>query len=359
MRILHIDTGMAMRGGQGQLMVVARGLRDRGHSQTIACPASSALAKAASDEGFPVLPSDRDYWRGSQTIRHFLKTHPHDLCAAHDARGQTVSYLSTAGTSIARAAHRNVAFDPHNGFVHRLKYTRTCHVVIASSQAVMDALVRNGVPAQQIKVVRGGIEFPAQLPDRQTSRTAMRAKWKLEEGDFVIGHLAAFTPEKGQLDALDALAELLPRHLNLRMILAGDGPLREDPKTVAKVRITAGAAILPGYIKPDAEFYAGLNLFVANSTSEALGLAPLYAMAHEVPVIASNVGGLPEVVGDGGWLVPPGDSHALAQMIERVVEDPDELLERGRRAREHARGFSAEVTIEQTEAAYLDAVGRR
>ncbi|HEY3741673.1 MAG TPA: glycosyltransferase family 4 protein [Bryobacteraceae bacterium] len=356
MRILHIDTGTAMRGGQAQLMVVARGLRDRGHSQSIACPESSALAKAASEEGFPVVPLDREYWRGSQSIRQFLAKNPHDLSAAHDARAQTVSYLSTVGTPIARAAHRNVAFDPRNGFMHRLKYTRTCHVVIASSQAVMDALVRNGVPPQQIKVVRGGIEFPEQLPDRQSSRSAMRAKWDLDEGDFVIGHLAAFTPEKGQLDALDALAELLPRHLNLRMILAGDGPLRNDPKTIAKARVVGAAAVLPGYIKPDAEFYAGLNLFVANSTSEALGLAPLYAMAHEVPVIASNVGGLPEVVGDGGWLVPPADSHALAKMIQQVMEDPAELAVRGRRAREHAREFSAAITVERTEAAYLDAI---
>ena len=62
---------------------------------------------------------------------------------------------------------------------------------------------------------------------------------------FVIGHLAAFTPEKGQLDALDALAELLPRHPRLRMILAGDGPLREDPITLGKVSALNGAAPNP------------------------------------------------------------------------------------------------------------------
>ena len=57
----------------------------------------------------------------------------------------------------------------------------------------------------------------------------MRARWGFAAGDFVIGHVAAFTAEKGQLDALDALIALLPKHPNMRMLLAGDGPLREDP----------------------------------------------------------------------------------------------------------------------------------
>jgi glycosyltransferase involved in cell wall biosynthesis len=213
-------------------------------------------------------------------------------------------------------------------------------------------MVRNGVPADRIQVIRGGIEFPEQLPERGHARARMRAEWKLESDHFVIGHLAAFTEEKGQIDALDALATLLPKHPNVRMILAGDGPLREAAEAFAKARALKNAAVLPGYIKPDADFYAGLDLFLANSTSEALGLAPLYAMAHEVPVIASTVGGLPEVVGQGGWLIPPSDTPALADAIEHAMSDPALLHEKGRGAREHARGFSAAEYIERTEALY-------
>jgi glycosyltransferase involved in cell wall biosynthesis len=352
MRILHIDTGVMMRGGQTQLMMLVRGMRDKGHQQTIACPPSSALAKAASEEGFEILAIPRRYWRACQTIRQFLKAHPHDIVSAHDSRAQTISYFATVGRPIVRVANRLVAFEPRNRFVHRVKYSRTCDVVVASSQAVKDTMVRNGVRPDHIKVIRGGIDFPEQLEDHEEARARMRAKWKLHAGDFVIGHLAAFTSEKGQLDALYALIALLPKHPNLRMILAGDGPLREDPQTRAQSRLTHGAALLPGYIKPDAEFYAGLDLFLANSTSEALGLAPLYAMAHEVPVIASNVGGLPEVVGEGGWLIPPSDTAALALAIEQALADPIQLRELGRHARQHARGFSADGTIDQTEALY-------
>ena len=347
MRILHIDTGMMMRGGQAQLMMLVRGLRAKGHEQLIACPSASQLWTSANSEGFAMLAVERGYTQAVPAIRKALR---HDIVAAHDSRAQTISYIATLGTRVTRVADRLVAFEPRNRFTHRLKYTRTCDIVIASSQAVKDTMVRNGVPSHHIEVIRGGIDFPETLPPREDARLRMRAKWKLAPSDFVIGHLAAFTAEKGQLDALDALAALLPRYPQLRMILAGDGPLRDDPRTRAKARATN--ALLPGYIQPDADFYAGLDLFLANSTSEALGLAPLYAMAHQVPVIASTVGGLPEVVGDGGWLIPPSNPLALEKAIEHAIGHREELDQKAQCAREHARGFSATVTVDRTEQLY-------
>jgi len=359
MRILHIDTGNVMRGGQELLMMTARGLRARGgasgHVQTIACPAGSPLDKIAAAEGFPVLHIERPYLKAARVIRRFLRVHPCDLVSAHDARAQTVSFLATIGLRSVRVANRLVVFEPRNLFMHRLKYKFTCDCVVALSSAVKATLVRNGIPADHVQVITGGIIFPERIGD-VTARERMRAHYGFAPDDFVIGHVAAFTSEKGQLNALDALRLLLPRHPNMRMILAGDGPLRDDPKMHERVRaienLRAGTVQLPGYIKPDAGFYAGLDLFLVNSTAEALGLSALYAMAHEVPVIASRVGGLPEVVGDTGWLIPPSDTPALAAAIEQAASNLAALRERGRRSREHARGFSTEVTAQRTEALY-------
>ncbi|HEV2200170.1 MAG TPA: glycosyltransferase family 4 protein [Bryobacteraceae bacterium] len=360
MRILHIDTGSVMRGGQELLMMSARGLRATGHVQAIACPPGSPLAAMATAEGFSVLPIERPYFKAARPIRRFLRAQPHDLVSSHDARAQTVAYLATLGLPIVRVANRLVVFEPRNRLVHRLKYKYTCDMVVALSQAVKDTLVRSGIPAEHVEVITGGIDFPEQLAG-PGARERMRANWGLSPEHFVIGHVAAFTEEKGQLDALDALIALLPEHPNIRLLLVGDGPLREDPKTQERVRASGGAAQLPGYLKPTAEFYAGLDLSLVNSTAEALGLSALYAMAHEVPVIATNVGGLPEVVGDAGWLVPPSDPRALAKTIEKAIEccASGAMRERGKRAREHARRFSSEVTARRTETVYDELIRAR
>jgi glycosyltransferase involved in cell wall biosynthesis len=356
MRILHIDTGLEMRGGQEFLLLGARGLRKRGHEQIIACPENSPLHLAAKAEGYPTLPlppRDRFYLQSAMRIRRFQRREFCRIVEAHDARAQTLAWLSTIGTPVCRIANRLVVFQPRNLAIHRWKYTRTCDHVIALSPAVRDTMVRNGVPGNRIEVIVGGMEFPEELPD-PGARSGMRAAWGLAAGDFVIGHVGAFTSEKGQDLALDALLSLLPSHPHLRMLLVGDGPLRQDSAMQAKVQAAHGCAQLPGYLKPPPEFYAGLDLFLINSHSEALGLSAIYAMAYGLPVIASNVGGLPGVVADGetGWLIPPGDSRSLAAAIVEAASDPVRLRQFGLAGRARARQFSSDRTAEKTEALY-------
>ena len=138
------------------------------------------------------------------------------------------------------------------------------------------------------------------------------------------------------------------------MLLVGDGPLRRDPAVLEKVRLAHGCAQLPGYLKPSAEFYAGLDLFLINSTSEALGLSAIYAMAYGVPVIATHVGGLPGVVaaGETGWLIPPGDSAVLSATIAEAASDPGRLRRFGLAGRVRARLFSSDAAAQRTEALY-------
>ena len=135
MRILHIDTGMVMRGGQELLMMTARGLRARGHEQTIACPPGSPLGQdGCRPKAFSVLPIERPYLKAVRTIRRVLRAQPHDIVSAHDARAQTLSFLATIGLPVIRVANRLVVFEPRNLFTHRLKYKYTCDVVVALSQ---------------------------------------------------------------------------------------------------------------------------------------------------------------------------------------------------------------------------------
>lgn len=226
--------------------------------------------------------------------------------------------------------------------MHRMKYRWACQGIIAVSNAVRRGLIETGVPAAKIEVIHPGVALPETAPRN-------RLRFGLGETDFVIGHMGAFTKEKGQ-DVAVAAAGLIQSSLpRARFVLAGDGAL------LAEIRRSApGNVIFPGFVGDHAAFFSALDVFIMPSRSEAWGLAALEALAYGVPVIASDIGGLPEIIepGDGGLLIPPGDPAALAQAILVAALDPDRLRVQGHKARDRARLFSVERMVDQTEAFY-------
>jgi glycosyltransferase involved in cell wall biosynthesis len=323
-----VDSEETWRGGQESLLTLARGLRARGYRQTIACPRSSALAERATADGFSLAKL------GLRTA---------DIVHAHSGRALTVAFWKTFGsTKVRRIVTRHVAFRPRNPWLHRMKYKWACQGIIAVSEAVRRGLIDSGIPGAKIEVIHTGIHMPQPAPRD-------RKKFGLGDSEFVIGHMGAFTKEKGQ-DVAVAAAMLLRESLPYtRFILAGEGALLNDLRRRAPENV-----IFSGFVADRAAFFASLDVFIMPSLSEAWGLAALEAMAHGVPVIASDVGGLPELFenGNGGWLVPAGDPAALARAITAAASDLDRLKAQGQKARDRARLFSIDRMVEQTEAFY-------
>jgi L-malate glycosyltransferase len=342
LKIAHIDTGRDYRGGQELLLSLAQGLRLRDHSQLIVCPPDSALSKRSAARDFELAPLGL---AALASLRRRLSSERFDIVHAHDARAQNISFLASAGVPLTRVASRQVAFAPRHPLIHRWKYTKTCHGIIANSHSVRRSLIATGIPAANIEVIPPGIELPAELPT-SGFRAQARARWGFSNDDFVIGHAGAFTREKGQDVALEAARLLAPKLPNARMLLVGDGPERRHQ--------TEGIAMLPGFLDDLTEFYAALDLFIMPSRSEGWGLTALEAMSNGLAVIATDVGGLPELVKPGktGWLVPADSPSALADAMEAAASDPVRRCQYGRNARERAAQFSIQRTVELTEQFY-------
>lgn len=320
-------------------MTLARGLRERKHAQIIAAPAGSQLVSRAREEGFTVAPISTPGIRGR--LKGVQIVH------AHTGRAQTLAWTASLGLPAKRIATRHVAFEPRHPLIHRLKYTYLCDGLIAVSQAARRAAMSAGVPGDRIEIIPTGVEFRELANQRQ--RDDARGAWRLDPGDFAVGHLGAFTPEKGQDVAVEAWRSLQDRMPELHMILAGEGPAR------AALQSPDPRLSLPGHVEDPASLLAALDLFIMPSRSEGWGLAALEAMASGLPVIASNTGGLAEMIDhrETGWLVPPGDAQALAEAILEAAADRDKLREMGLLARSRARRFSGEETARKTEEFYL------
>jgi glycosyltransferase involved in cell wall biosynthesis len=278
-----------------------------------------------------------------------------EILHSHTGRALTLAWAASVGLPVKRIVTRHVAFQPRHPLIHRLKYTHLCDAVIAVSQAAQRAAMSAGVPGNRIEIIPTGVEL--REPPSEKERDEARRVWKLDAADFAVGHLGAFTREKGQDVAAEAFALLQDRMPDLRMILAGEGPVLETLRASppGDSRLT-----LPGYVADPATLLAALDLFLMPSRSEGWGLAALEAMASGLPVIASNTGGLAELIvhGETGWLIAPGDSRALAEAILEAAADRHKLrVSMGPLARLRAQRFSVEETARRTEEFYLRILG--
>lgn len=285
MRILHVDSGREMRGGQWQVLYLLRGLRESGHEiRLLARPDGELLARART-EGFDAAPVSLPGLAWPRT----------DILHAHDARSHSRAILP----GVARApvvVSRRVAFPVRSGWASRWKYSRAAHY-IAISKFVAMRLEEAGVQRDRISVVYDGV------PAHAGSGTVGTRIVTLATGD----------PMKG--------ADL--------------------------VRQAAEGAVFSHDLAADLET---ASMFVYVTRSEGLGSAALLAMSRGVPVIASGVEGLREVIEDErtGLLVE-NTPAAIAAAIARLASDPAWARRLGEAGRERATAlFSTGRMVEDT-----------
>jgi glycosyltransferase involved in cell wall biosynthesis len=239
----------------------------------------------------------------------------------------------------------------HPGLRARLAYrgvdallARRAEAIITVSRAVEHELVsRLGWPAERITVIPNGVPIEPRLAER---------------GDLV-GTLTSFAPVKGLDVFLKAAAELTATRPETRFALFGSGPESAALQALAHDLGLNGAVSFPGHV-PARDALARLGVFVLSSHMENAPLALLEAMTAGVPVVASRVGGVPELVPAGtGLLVAPGDPAALAAAIERLLADPALASAQADAARRHVeRSGGAAAMVARTLTLYEELLAR-
>jgi glycosyltransferase involved in cell wall biosynthesis len=174
------------------------------------------------------------------------------------------------------------------------------------------------------RLVRSGID-PEEFAARPGAREQVRESLGIGPGAVLVGTVACLKPQKAPLDFVEAAAAALRADPRLRFVVAGDGELRGAVEARARDLGLGERFRLLGWRRDVPALLSALDLFVLTSLFEGLPRAVLQAMVAGVPVVATAVGGTPEVVRDGetGLLVPPGDPAAAAAAIVRLAGDPE------------------------------------
>ena len=215
--------------------------------------------------------------------------------------------------------------------------TRAADAVVANAEAVrQDVARRERLNPSRIRVIRNGVEPAERSPAR---RAAARARWGVEDGDLVVGCVANFRPEKA-LERLVRVAEAVsPSAPTVRFVVVGDGPARESLAHFVAARGLSDRVILHGH-EPDARaLLDGMDIVVHPSDAEGLPNAVLEAAAAGLPIVATDVGGIREILEDrrSGLIVRPRDERALADGLTELIRSPELRATFGQRARRHVR----------------------
>lgn len=342
-RVLHLDSGQTWRGGQRQVLLLALGLRDRGHEPLLIGAPESPLVKRAQSAGLAVatIPMMADWdLQAARRIRARMKTWRPDIVHAHDARSHALALLALLGSRTPLIITRRVIFPPKSiGLKHGDRVTR----FIAISSAVRDAMVSRGIAPERVSVVHSGVNLPAS----EFSPRDWRSELGWPADSVVLGVIGAMTAEKG-VDSLEQILVAMPAELRNRARIVLLGGSKRGSAVIGGI-----PAHFAGFVDAIEAATAGLDILVHPARSEGLGTSVIDAMALGIPPVAFGIGGLPEVIQPGtGFLVAPGDFAAFAEKVAFLAGDPVLRATVGAAASERARHFSSQRMTEETEAVY-------
>jgi glycosyltransferase involved in cell wall biosynthesis len=278
----------------------------------------------------------------------------------HAARAHAIGAKATLLTPApARVLSRRVAFPVRRSVGSRILYALPIDRIAAISAAVRDALVRSGVDAGKIEVVPSGVEPLAPLDPE--CRASLRRSLGCGEEEVVGITVAALARGKGHDRLLRAMALAAGRSPGMKLWIAGAGPLRSDLEANARSLGLGTPVQFLGFRADISSLLHAADFFCLATRSEGLGSSILEAMMAGLPVVATRVGGVPEIVDpESGILVPlDAPDAAWADALARMAGDRGLRERMGARARERAGSFTADRTAEGTDRVYRNALEAR
>jgi glycosyltransferase involved in cell wall biosynthesis len=186
-------------------------------------------------------------------------------------------------------------------------------------------------------------------------RTVKRKEWQIDDRAIVIGTVGRLVPVKGQSILLESFRTLRNSKYNVKLLLVGDGPLRGHLEAEVKRLSLEQEVLFAGHQEQSYDFINMMDIFVLPSLHEGIPMVLLEALALKKPVIASRVGGIPEVVSHGtsGILVKPANPDELATGLKRLVEDHEKAQQLGNAGRCRVeQEFDASLMAARTAAVY-------
>jgi glycosyltransferase involved in cell wall biosynthesis len=353
LRIAGVDPERGFGGGETQVLGLTLSLGRMGHRAELICDPAGPLWERAQAHGVPChalrIRNSVDFAAGMR-LRSILRREHFDVVHFHTSRAHAMAPFAR-GHARALVVTRRMDYRPNRMFAPYL-YNHAVDGVAAISLEVAQSLARSHVPRERVTIISSGVDCERFRPPAPDERRATRAQLGIAADAIAIGTVGALEERKGHRHLLEAMAELCRAPQPPRVcIIAGDGTQRAALERDALRLGVADAVRFLGRVDDARPLLWALDIFTFPSLREGLGVALLEAAACGLPAVASNAGGIPEVVIDGrtGVLVPPADANAISAAVRRLIAAPAERAAMGTAARDHAlREYTMDAMARRT-----------
>lgn len=337
LKVLHVDPERKWGGGEAQVLGLLTYLAQRGHLVHLLTHPEGILsqrARALKIETLPLKVRNDFDWRPVPALRKVIRKGLYDIVHLHTKRAHALSpWMPRAEKGPKYVVTRRMDYPEGRNLYTRYLYNHCVDGVVAISRPIVDLLVNAGVEGEKIRLIYSGID-----PSLYRARSHPSAPGSNRK---VVGTVAMLEKRKGHTYLFEAACLLKDKGFKFQWQLAGDGSLRAELEAMVGRLHLKDEVVFRGFLSDIPNFLSEIDLFVLPSLREGLGVSVLEAMAAGKAVVASDVGGLSELIVDGvsGFLVPPADAKALAAAIGKLLREPTLARAMGRRGAERVAQY--------------------
>lgn len=369
LKVIHLVEDLKIGGAERVIADTALGLDRKKYEPSVWCVTRGGeTATELSEKGIEVkilgISSYRNPLNTSKLTR-LLKAARPDIVHTHGYFASVIGRLAArrAGTPVILTHVHSTYWEYRKRHIMiERKLSRFTHKIICCSRAV-ENFVKNTEKITDNKtiVIYNGVDEERFSPLK--SPTSIRTEFGMDEETVVVGTVSSLTPHKGHEYLIQAASLVLGTLPSVKFLIVGDGPLRQRLEDQAKNLNIHPAVIFTGTRRDIPEILSLMDVFVLPShTREGLGIAIIEAMAAERSVVATDIGGIPEVVNNSetGLLVPPGDPKALSKAIIELLQDPSRAKTMGEKGRIRVKEkFTVKKMLSEIENVYQSLVNQR
>lgn len=340
-RVLHIHTMPIISGSGINTFLTMEGMDKSRYEVQLACAPGGPLLDLVTAHGMKVVPLRnlvqpveplKDF-RALVELLSFLRSNPFQIVHTHNSKAGFIGRLAArlAGADVIIHTVHGFAFHSQEPFWRQVLFrnlerlaARWCDKMIFISQPLIDwALEQRICSEEKTTKIYSGIDLNLFQPVDEQTKERHREKWNLDPHDAVIGIVSKLWEGKGHHVLISAFKKIKQELKNVRLVIVGEGYLHDQLISQVKGLGLEDSVIFTGFMEDVPEIISTFDVAVLPSFFEGMGRVLLEAMAMGIPVVASRVGGIPDLVDHekNGLLVEPGDVDGLAASLMQILKD--------------------------------------